>query len=90
MSENQSKFVSFTSNSFGINSNVSISIGVTSRVGNQSYMTSFQKGDSLLNCGAYTISGNQSCVRVFQNLNTVEVTTTIRGKDYYFHWICDR
>lgn len=56
ISENISRFIPFTSNR--VHSNVSISIGITSRVMNQSYTTLFDKDDNLLNCDAYTIAGN--------------------------------
>ena len=86
VSENISKFIPFASNR--IHSNVSISIGVTSRAmnQNQSYTTLFNKNDNLLNCDAYTIAGNKSCVRVFLNINSMNATTTIRGKDYLFNF----
>ena len=48
--------------------------------------TLFDKDDNLLNCDAYTIAGNKSCVLVFPNINSMYVTTTIRGKDYLFEF----
>ena len=58
----QIRFIPFASNR--VHRNVSISIGITSRVMNQSYTTLFDKDDNLLNCDAYTIAGNKLCVRV--------------------------
>lgn len=77
--QNISKFVPFESQY----SNVSISIGITSRIGNQSYATLFHQSEG--NCDAYLLAGKKACVRVFlENIHGVTVTATINGVDYLF------
>ncbi|MFZ0510249.1 MAG: hypothetical protein WAM14_01470 [Candidatus Nitrosopolaris sp.] len=80
MSENASKFIPFD----GQYSNVSVSIGITSRVNNQSYTSLFRQGDSQLNCGTYFIAGHNTCVRVFPRINDMAITSTNNGNDYLF------
>ena len=64
---------------------VSISIGITSRVSNQSHTSLFERGNAQLNCDAYLLAGHRACIRVFiQNINAVDVTTTINGNNYLF------
>ena len=62
---------------------MSISIGITSRIGNQSYATLFHQSEG--NCDAYLLAGKKACVRVFlENIHGVTVTATINGNDYLF------
>jgi hypothetical protein len=80
MSENESKFIPFD----GPNSNVSVSIGITSRVNNQSYTSLFGQGNNEFNCGTYFIADHNTCVRVFPRINDMAITSTINGNDYLF------
>ena len=82
MSENESQFIPFD----GPNKNVSIRIGTTSRVNNQTYTSLFGHGDIQLNCGSYMIAGHKACVQVFENIQAVDITTTINGNDYLFEF----